>query len=68
MGFWDCEKCGTKSIMDLPVCPQCRAERPADGVPAAPESPSEPESAAAGLADEPQALTGRKTGNAKSKP
>jgi hypothetical protein len=61
MGFWDCPVCGTKGIMGLPFCPQCRApsteEVPAEA-PAAPEL--EPESgtqadASAGAAPESQA-------------
>jgi hypothetical protein len=49
MGYWDCVECGTKGILGLPFCPQCKAPNPEEVVPEAPAAPEfEPESGTQG--------------------
>jgi hypothetical protein len=66
MGIWDCVECGTKGILGLPNCPQCKAPNPEDSVeaPAAPETQSESGTraeASAGAAPESQVTPGNKS-------
>jgi len=71
--FWDCIECGTKNIMGLDACPQCRKPRPPEDAvteaPAAldPESGTQEDEAVGTVSPEPQVKTGGRKSDAKSK-